>query len=234
MIARRMDRFQAFTLLHGLAVAGVAALTMTAVRLSRSGAGGERALRTAGGAFVAIWFAVHGWWLLPPRLDPATTLPLQLCHLTALAAGFYFAREIAALRPLLYFWGFGLCTQALFTPTLEEGPTTHVFWYFWLSHGVIIAAAVHALAVGKYRPTWRDCGRAIVAVVIYGAMVLPVNLVLGANYGFLGATKPAQPTLVDALGPWPGRLAVIVLLVAGVMALLMLPWVRPGGRRARH
>jgi hypothetical integral membrane protein (TIGR02206 family) len=229
-----MDRFQAFTLLHGLAVAGVAALTMTAVRLPRSGPGGERALRMAGGAFVATWFAVHGWWLLPPRLDPATTLPLQLCHLTALAAGLYFARDIVALRPLLYFWGFGLCTQALLTPTLEEGPATHVFWYFWLSHGVIIAAAVHALAVGKYRPTWRDACLALGAVVIYGALMLPVNLVLGANYGFVGATKPQQPTLVDALGPWPGRLALIVLLVAAVMALLMLPWVRPRLRAAEQ
>jgi len=31
-------------------------------------------------------------------------------------------------------------------------------------------------------------------------------------------------TVVDARGPWPGRLAIIVALVAGAMAILQLPW----------
>jgi uncharacterized membrane protein YwaF len=55
-------------------------------------------------------------------------------------------------------------------------------------------------------------------------LVLPLNVLLGANYGFVGNSRPDNPSIVDLLGPWPGRLIIIVLLVAAVLALLMLPW----------
>jgi uncharacterized membrane protein YwaF len=61
--------------------------------------------------------------------------------------------------------------------------------------------------------------------------VIPIDLALGANYGFLGPSKPAQPTLVEVLGPWPQRLAVIFAIVAGAMALLMLPWLAASSLR---
>jgi hypothetical protein len=35
---------------------------------------------------------------------------------------------------------------------------------------------------------------------------------------------PGQPTIVDALGPWPWRVPVIVALAVGAMTLLMGPW----------
>jgi hypothetical integral membrane protein (TIGR02206 family) len=153
-----------------------------------------------------------------------------MCHLTALAAGLYLATRNRALAALLYFWGFALCTQALLTPTLQEGPATPVFWYFWLSHGMIVGVGAYALAVHGYRPTWRDWRIACLAAAVYAAVAIAVDLALGANYGFLGPTKPEQPTIVDLLGPWPARLVVIFALVAAAMAMLMLPWI---GRSAK-
>jgi hypothetical integral membrane protein (TIGR02206 family) len=147
-----------------------------------------------------------------------------MCHWTALAAGLYLATRWRPLAPILYFWGFALCTQALLTPTLGEGPATHVFWYFWLSHGMIVGVGIYAIAVHRYRPTWGDWRVACLAAAVYAAAVIPVDLLVGANYGFLGPTKPDQPTIVDLLGPWPARLALIFALVAGAMAALMAPW----------
>ncbi len=227
-----MDAFHPFTLVHGLALAAIAAATALAIRAARR-ASGDRATveRRVGAAFVAIWLAVHGWWLLPPRFDPVTTLPLQMCHLTALGAGLYLVTGARRLAVLVYFWGLALCTQALVTPTLEEGPASHVFWYFWLSHGMIVGVAAYALAVHRFRPTWRDWRFACAAAAVYAAIVLPIDLALGANYGFLGPTVPDRPTLVDALGPWPQRLITIGALVAGAMALIVLPWRAAGGLR---
>ncbi len=218
-----MDKFAPFSPLHAAALAAVAAATWAAVRAGRRGAA-RRVERAIGLAFVATWVAVHGWWLLPARFDATTTLPLQMCHWTALAAGLYLATQWRPLALILYFWGFALCTQALLTPVLEEGPASHVFWYFWLSHGMIVGTAVYALAVHGYRPTWRDWRFACVAAAVYVAAVIPVDLAVGANYGFLGPGNPGQPTIVDILGPWPARLPVMFALTAGVMALLMLPW----------
>ncbi len=222
-----METFQPFSLLHAAALAAIALATWVAVAAVRqAGPRGAptRAERALGIAFILVWLAVHGWWLVPPRLDPTRTLPLQMCHLTALAAGLYLATRWSALAPLLYFWGFGLCTQALITPTLDVGPAHLQFWYFWLSHGMIVGVAVCALAAYRYRPTWSDWRFACLAAAVYAAAVIPVDLAFGANYGFLGRTVPDQPTLVDLLGPWPMRLALVAMLVTGVMALLMLPW----------
>ncbi len=231
-----METFEPFSLLHAAAVLAIVVATVAAIRAARrngnaEGAGGiERAI---GIALIVTWLAVHGWWLAPPRLDPVKTLPLQMCHWAALAAGFYLVTRARRLAVLLYFWGLGLCTQALITPALEEGPATHVFWYFWLSHGMIVGVAAYALAVHGFRPTWRDLRFASLAAAGYAGIAIAVNLAIGANYGFLGPSKPSLPTIVDALGPWPQRLPVIFAIVAGAMAVLMLPWAFGRPARAR-
>jgi len=52
------------------------------------------------------------------------------------------------------------------------------------------------------------------------------------NYGYFGRETPARPTLVDALGPWPLRVLLMVVLGAVAMTLFQLPWVVR--RRALH
>jgi hypothetical integral membrane protein (TIGR02206 family) len=231
-----VETFEPFSLLHAAAVLAIVLATVAAIRAARQNRrarGAFGAEHAIGIAFIATWLAVHGWWLLPPRLDPVKTLPLQMCHWAALASGFYLATRARWLAVLLYFWGLGLCTQALITPALEEGPATHVFWYFWLSHGMIVGAATYALAVHGFRPTWRDWRFASLAGGVYAAVAIAVNLAIGANYGFLGPSKPNLPTIVDALGPWPQRLPIIFATVVGAMALLMLPWTLVRPARAR-
>jgi len=231
-----VESFQPFTFIHAAAVAVIALATLAAVTTARRRPRRARPTateRAIGITFTLVWITVHGWFLVPPQLDPARTLPLQMCHLNALASGAYLATRARWLATLLYFWGFGLNTQALITPTLDMGPATPAFWYFWLSHGMIIGVAAYAIAAHGYRPTWKDWRFACVSATVYAAVVIPIDIVLGANYGFLGPTKPEQPTLVDVLGPWPERIAIIVLLVAGVMALLMLPWVFAKPRAVR-
>ncbi len=220
-----METFAPFSAVHAVTIAaiaiGIAALVLAARRGSRL----ARALATAlGVGYVLAWIGVHGWRNLPPQFDPYLTLPLQMCHIAALAGGLYFAVGWTWLRPVLYFWGLALTTQACITPTLTEGPSRPEFWFFWLTHGIIVAAAVYAIAVDRFRPTWRDYGVACVAGAIYVAVAVAVNVALGANYGFLGNMRPELPTIVDFLGPWPERIAAIMLIVAAAMAVLMLPW----------
>ena len=54
--------------------------------------------------------------------------------------------------------------------------------------------------------------------------MLPLDIAFGWNYGFVGPDKPEVRTIVDVLGPWPERVAVIVAIVAAAMGLLLLPW----------
>ena len=220
-----METFAPFSVAHAVTIAAIAIGIAALVLAARRGSGAARALATGLGIFyVVAWIGVHGWRNLPSQLDPMRTLPLQMCHLAALAGGLYLAAGWTWLRPVLYFWGLALTTQACITPTLTEGPGRPEFWFFWLTHGIIVAAAVYAIAVDGFRPTWRDYGAACVAGAIYVAVAVAVNVAYGANYGFLGDMRPELPTIVDFLGPWPERIAAIMALVAAAMAVLMLPW----------
>jgi len=224
-----LDTFRPFSLTHAAALLGIAAviwLVVVAGRRQRDDAAPTSFEKSLAIANLLFWFTAHGYWNTLPQFDPVKTLPLQMCHLVSLGASFALLTRQRWLRTLLYFWGIGLCTQALITPGLTDPPTTIWFWAFWFQHGFIQLAVVYDLAVLRYRPAWRDYGFACAAAFAWAAVVLPLNLLLGANYGFLGDSKPETPSIVDLLGPWPGRLAIIVALVAAVMALLMLPWRR--------
>ena len=70
----------------------------------------------------------------------------------------------------------------------------------------------------------RDFFTASVAAA-YVAIVLPIDLATGWNYGFVGPGRPEVPTIVDLLGPWPLRLVFIAAIAAGAMAIALLPWV---------
>jgi len=69
----------------------------------------------------------------------------------------------------------------------------------------------------------------------YFALILPFDLAFGYNYGYVGKSRPDQPSLIDVLGPWPQRLVAIILLVSGAMLLLLIPWevARKWGERRR-
>jgi hypothetical integral membrane protein (TIGR02206 family) len=223
-----MDTFRMFTALHAVVLAAILGLTALAIVVARRGpqplmpTPTERAI---GLAYLAAWGTTYVFLLFPPLHEPAKTLPLQLCHWNALAAALLLATRWEWLRPIVYFWGFALSTQALITPSLTEGPAIYPFWFFWSTHGMIVGVALYEVFARGYRPTPRDYGIACAAAALYVAIVLPIDLAFDWNYGFVGRGKPEVRTIVDALGPWPERLAIIVLLVAGAMALLLLPWV---------
>lgn len=222
-----MDAFRPFSITHGAALIVIAAACSLFVAVGRGQRNDVRPTaleKTLAITSLVLWTAAHGWWLVPPRFDLATTLPLQLCHIVAVIASLVLLTRRHRLRALLYFWGFGLSTQALLTPALTEPPSSIWFWAFWAQHGFVMAVVVYDLVVYRFRPTWRDYRIACAASIAYLVIVLPIDIVLGANYGFVGAPRPGTPSIIDLLGPWPERLAVIVLLVAAVMALLMLPW----------
>lgn len=200
------------------------ALAITAGRRQRNAHGPTPFERTLAYANLVVWTVSHGYWQLPGQFDAATTLPLQMCHLTSLIASAVLLTRNYILRAVLYFWAFGLCTQALITPSLVDPPTSPIFWAFWFLHGFVLLAAIYDLAVHGFRPYWREYRMACIAAAVYVAVVLPVDLALGANYGFVGKSKPLHPSIVDLLGPWPERLLLIVPLAALAMLLALLPW----------
>lgn len=230
-----MEAFRPFTMAHGAALLGITVAILfavwfgrrqrdTGVALLSDGAEPTTFERTLAWINVAVWVAAHGWWQLPGRFDPTLTLPLQMCHITSLIASGVLLTRNDSLRAILYFWSVALCTQAMITPSLVEPPSSHVFWSFWILHGFVMMTAIYDITVNGFRPSWRAYRVACIAAVSYVALVLPVNIAVGANYGFVGPSKPLHPSIVDLLGPWPERLLLIVPLAALAMFIALAPW----------
>lgn len=232
-----MEPFRAHGALHVAVLLAIALATALAIGIRRRRGGaaedtgpGERIVAFG---YLAMWAGTFVWLNAGPRHDPLTTWPLQLCHWTAALNAIALVRPHRTLRAIAYFCGLALCTQALVTPSLVEGPAEWPFWFFWSTHAMIVAVPVYDIAARGFRPGLRDFGVACAAAIGYVAIVLPVDLATGWNYGFVGRTKPDVPTIVDWLGPWPQRLVPIVAISFCAMALLLLPGLAVRVWRAR-
>jgi len=231
-----MDGFTPFGLAHLLVVCACLLLLAAVALLGRRlrGKPAEWRARRALAIFALLyWVAYNTWWNWG-GLDLRTGLPLQACDISGLLAPFALLTLNRWLRATLYFWAFAFATLAFIQPTLMEGPAHVVFWAFWIAHVVILGCAIYDLAVLGFRPDWSDFARAALVAVGWGAAALTVDLMLGANYGYIG-NPPAGtriPPLVEAFGPWPQRLLVMTAVAALVFLLLLAPWVARRRRRS--
>lgn len=224
-----MPEFRSFTATHGAALLGVATAITLFVRAGRAwrGTSRERALAvTVAAAILLMRMGVFVWNLTPGQASLARSLPLQICDWAAIGSALALLADRRWLRSIAYFWGLALSIQGLVQPDLATGPTSVGFWLFWIHHALIVGVAIYVVAVHGFRPTSRDLFVAMGAGLAYVAIVFPLDLLLEANYGYLGQGLPSQPTILDWLGPWPWRVAAMIALGAGVMVLLYLPWHR--------
>jgi len=167
----------------------------------------------------AAWMTIEG----DPDLD--SSLPLHLCDLAAMIAGFALLTEKRLLCVLTYFWGLAATIQALLTPAITVGFPHPAFVAFFVQHFSIVAAALYLPAVRGWRsgrPWWRGPLTALLWANAYLVLSMGVNAWLGTNFGFT-ARKPVNPSLLDHMGPWPWYLLGMQALAVVLFSLLALP-----------
>jgi len=176
-------------------------------------------------ANLALWIVIRLYLITPAQFKWSIWVPLGMCDIITLLV------SIKLLNPgnrwlsiAIYFGGVGLCTNALLTPDLKEGPLQFEFWAFWLRHAAIMVVAIYDLAVQGFRPDWSDWKRACLSGLGYIALVTIVNVAFRVNFGFMGDSLPGNPSVLDFLGPWPLRLVWVVAFVAVLWALMVVPW----------
>lgn len=217
-----------FTLLH-LVPAGVAVALITGAvwwgRRTR-GTAAELRLRYSWAGF-AIWMQVVAniYYFHPDRFRWHWSLPLQLCDIAALVAGFALLLEARWLRTVIYYWGIGLSTQAFVTPTLREPFSDPHFQFFWWGHLHIVGSAVYFIAVLGYRPRWRDLWVGSAASFAFALVAGVANaLIPDANYGYLANTRHEHATIINLLGPWPLRVLWVVVIVHVIFVAITAPF----------
>lgn len=223
--AEPTDAFHAFSAGHAAVLAAFALLTAVACAAGVRGRGSttlRRAERVAGVLTLAVWITATIYWLHPANFDIEVSLPIHMCDMTGLLAPLVLLTGRRAFRSLLYFWGLGLSIHGILTPILDHGPGHVTFWLYWAMHSSIIGTAIYDVVARRFRPTGRDSLFAIGACVIWMLVVLAVNLSLGVNYGYIGNVTPKRPTVIDQLGPWPGRLFKMIVAVVALFWVMGL------------
>jgi hypothetical integral membrane protein (TIGR02206 family) len=195
-----------------IGLTGIAAIGLAALVRARPAAG--PAIRAGLAAFLlagAVGYVIAEWRL--GILSAQDFLPLHLCDLAIFVAAFALLARRPGAVELVWFWALTGTLLAVATPAVSgRFPDWRWLLYFAMHGGVIAAAVVLVLGCG-IRPRPGAAWRAFGWTVPYAGIVAVIDLLTGANFLWLRA-KPVQPTLLDALGPWP-----LYLLAAGAIGL---------------
>jgi hypothetical integral membrane protein (TIGR02206 family) len=206
---------------HVSALVGILLLNLLLLRCRGAGEDVRRRVRWA--LALGVWGAElswHVWNVINGTWSIRYMLPLNMCSLMIWLSGFMLIARNRTLYGLTYFAGIGAAIQYLATPDLGAYGFPHYrYWQAFISHGLLLTTPVYMTLVEGFRPTWKSMFRAILWVNAYAVMVFLLNTYLGSDYLMLNA-KPATPSLLDFLPPWPYYL--IFMELTGLITFLVL------------
>ena len=223
---QHMTDFESFGLQHGLAAGITVGLGIVLPLISRRVAGRElqEKLRKA------LALCLFGYVLFGPivrsqvfDLPLRENLPLHLCGASVALGGLMLWLRSHRLYEVAYFWGTGGVLAALLTPDLQAGFPHPLFLLFFLGHGLALTAVMYATVVCGFRPRHASVPIALGATAGYALLIYPINVILGSNYLYL-VRKPAQPSPLDYLGPWPWYILGLGALTVCVCLICYLPF----------
>ena len=131
---------------------------------------------------------------------------------------------------LAYFAGVGGSSMALLTPDLWAPFPSYPTVYFFLAHGVVVAAILMLVWSRIAVPKPGCLRRALILLNAYAVVIGIFNANFRTNYMYL-CSKPSGASLLDYLGPWPVYIAGGELVALIIFWLLWLPF-RSGSRAA--
>ena len=158
-------------------------------------------------------------------------LPLHLCDVSVLALLIALVGRRQWAFEVAYFFGIAGATLAMLTPDMSHGFPSFMFFRFFVTHAAILMGVVFLMSAWSMRPRAGAIRRMVVAGTAYMTGASLANFLLGTNYGFL-AWKPAQPTPIDWMGPWPWYVGVLWGVGFCLVLVMYLPWWWFGRREA--
>jgi hypothetical integral membrane protein (TIGR02206 family) len=220
--------FVPFGLPHLAAVALPIAAGIVLARLvrGRPQAGAALAARwgLAGAIVLLVGFvligAYRGGWL-----SFELVVPLHLCDLALLLCVYALATRSRRVAEVVWFWAGAGTILAMLTPDVSRGFPDREFLVFFGLHGLVVMSALVLVFGFGLRPRAGGALRVFLLTAAYATAVGAVNAVLGTNFLFL-RRKPSNPTLLDALGPWPVYIGAAAGLAFALFNVLALPFRR--------
>jgi hypothetical integral membrane protein (TIGR02206 family) len=153
-------------------------------------------------------------------------LPLELCDVTLWLMVVVLFTLSPALFDFVYYGALAGSAMALLTPNLWEPFPSLSTIQFFVSHGLVVAAALYLVWSGLARPRPGSPFRALLYVNLWAAADGVFDAIFKTDYMYLRA-KPANTSLLTFLGPWPWYILSAEGVALGLFVLLYLPFWRP-------
>jgi hypothetical integral membrane protein (TIGR02206 family) len=154
--------------------------------------------------------------------SPAASLPVQLCDIAGFVAAAALLWRQILLVEVAYFWGLGGTLQAVLTPDLKDHFPSFPYLQFYVTHDLVILAAVFLVFGLTLRPRRGAVRRIFLLTVAFAVVVGLIDLVTGGNYMYLRQV-PVSGSLLDLMGPWPWYIAAGAVLTLVVLLILDAP-----------
>ena len=207
-----------------IAVSVIGAVLLVWLGRRQTKAQGRKLARVLAVVTAAIYVAMFIYTLIPPALE--WSVPLRLTDLATVSAAYALWTQRHWAYTLTYYWGLVLSAQALISPVLESPDfPNYEFLAFWAIHLLVVWAAIYLTWGLGHRPTWRSYRLVVAVTAVWAVVTFTFNRIADTNYGFLNG-KPATPSLLDVLGPWPLYILSATGLILIVWALMTWPWER--------
>jgi len=153
----------------------------------------------------------------------ASSLPVQLCDVAGFVAAAALLWRQILLVEVAYFWGLGGTLQAVLTPDLKDHFPSFPYLQFYVTHDLVILAALFLVFGLALQPRPGAVRRTFVLTVVFAIVVGLIDLATGGNYMYLRQV-PASGSLLDLMGPWPWYLAAGAVLTLVALAILYAPF----------
>jgi hypothetical integral membrane protein (TIGR02206 family) len=154
---------------------------------------------------VAFFSPVYQW--VQGEWTAQSSLPLNLCSLSALLSGLVLLWRWQRVYEVLLYWGLSGATYSLITPEMTLGYSHWNLVDYYVSHAGIIFSALYLSLVCGMRPG-RGSWRKVFFFTQFVALAVGiVDKLIGANYMYL-MQKPAVPNPFFT-GDWPWYILVL-------------------------
>lgn len=160
--------------------------------------------------FILLSFSVHPYMLINGTWNIKSSLPLQLCGISAWLSGIVFFTRSQVLFECLLFWGLAGAIHSILTPEMSLGNDNYTIFEYYASHAGIILSGLYLTVVKNRKPRKNSWFRIFILTQLVILVVGLINQAMGANYMYL-CKKP----MVDnpfIMGDWPIYLGVLQLV----------------------
>ena len=156
----------------------------------------------------------------------STSLPLEMCYLSALMIPVYNKfRDLRILKSWFFFAGFGGSLFAFINTNLSEMDQVYISIHYFFAHGLVIFVML-SIVIDGYRPLWSDYFDAIKWTSLLVIFIFFVNYLIDSNYMFT-FKKPEGVNFTLLMPGWPYYFLIMLSIGLVFYTLMMLVFQLP-------